>query len=128
MRLRLRTVSAAVIAALVPAVFGFAPAASATNQTPCNGHTDFVQLWTEYHGYPVCYANAGSIDYGTNPPYTTWSTSDICSGANQVVYDFYVWQNGGWHLRTGYLDYWECRHLRLQYGEVEMSGFDVLGR
>ena len=126
MRLRRMIGAVATVAALLVAVFGFAPAANATNWTPCNGRHDFVQLWTEYHGYPACFANQGTYVFGDDPPNTTWSVSDICAGANQVYYYFYRYQNGSWHPMTGFLDYWDCYHLRLQYGEVEMSEIDVV--
>ena len=127
---RVWTVGAvAVITALVVAVFGFAPPASATNRTACGNHHDFFQLWTEYHGYPVCYANAGTIYYGEDPPRTTWSVSDVCAGANQAEIHFYYWVDGrGWWPAIIKLYYWECRHLRQEFdGEVEVSYFDLFG-
>jgi hypothetical protein len=70
----------------------------------------------------VCYANAGTIFYGDNPPYTTWTASDVCSGANSgyIIY----WVNGNWWRAD--LDYWTCFQMRAYYGRsVEVAEFHI---
>jgi hypothetical protein len=57
----------------------------------CGSSTGWLRIWTQTHGYPVCYANAGTVTYGWSPPNTTWTTYGICTGNNVANIDFYYY-------------------------------------
>jgi hypothetical protein len=87
---------AAVLVADAPmanAAPGTAPAAvvrPSTIRVTCNSNYHFFELYTKYHGYPVCYAQAGDVYYGNNPPVTTWTTYSFCSGNNSGFITYFL--------------------------------------
>ncbi|WP_406443782.1 hypothetical protein OHB00_44590 [Streptomyces sp. NBC_00631] len=96
----------------------------AINQVTCGSRTDWLRLWTEYHGYPVCYANNGTITYGFNPPVNTWTSYGICFGNNSGTVTYYV--DGAWTTKSygsGDCDNWSSRYgTTVEVGRIAITG------
>lgn len=132
-----------VASAVLLSVVGLSVPASAQTMKPsmdkvsCGSRTDWLRIWTQHHGFPVCYANSGSRLYGNNPPHNTWTTYGICAGNNRVYFDYFVWEydpkdfNGSWilHDSGGYIAKGECQDFTSDrwYGEpVELRAIAIL--
>ncbi len=101
-----------------------APSGSVTPDTTvahCPDRPDFFAIYTQYHG-AVCYANAGTIYYGGNPPITTWTTYGICTGNNAG--DITFWVDGEWFTQP--FSKFTCYDWFHNWGTtVEVSGFTI---
>jgi hypothetical protein len=103
-----------------PATGGFAtPNTSVAN---CPDRPDFFAIYTRYHGN-VCYANAGQIFYGNEPPITTWTTYGICTGNNSGAISFFL--DGWWYNQQPFGDHTCYDFFHASGTTVEVAGFDI---
>lgn len=104
------------------------------HKVTCGSRTDWLRLWTEYHGYPVCFASNGtwysSNPLDPNPPKTTWTSYGVCFGNNSgyVIY-FAEHSDGRWYqyneyFPSGHCDNWSATWQR----PVEVWEIDITGR
>ncbi|MGC0417790.1 hypothetical protein [Embleya sp. AB8] len=139
MRRKLAGLAGALVLAAGLGTAGTAPAA-ATGPVGCGGRADFFRMWTQHHGFPICYATNGSVYYGNNPPKTTWTTYGFCSGNNSGYITYWVRQTyggTGWlrftdtfrgSAETGHPDGTCIDYSKTSPGTVEVVDFGITGR